>query len=325
MSDAHALLGLAAGASAADIKKAFRRLAMRWHPDRNPDPAAVEHFKALRAAYEMLTAEDSPGSTDATEADVLDCELTIELELAFRGGSHLMGLAQQGACRLCEGSGQEVLRHTRLCGRCHGSGRLRAASGLCPCPDCDGRGYLNRQACSGCAGSGHATHVRDFEVELPAGIEDGEVLLIRARATADGSVRDLRLRLRHVPHPLFRLKGRDLHLNRPTSALLMLSGGTLEVPTPDRRVKLALEAGPPTERELRVRGAGLPARGGEAAGDLVIHLQPVFPCAPDTAMHELLARLEALCTADRSRQQPDVALWEQRWLQDAAGAQDPPP
>lgn len=314
MSDAHALLGLAPGASSAEIKKAFRRLAMRWHPDRNPDPAAVEHFKALRAAYETLTAQ-------LAEDDVLDIELAIELETAFTGGMHIVELAAHAACPVCAGSGEEVLRHTRLCGHCHGSGRLRTASGLSPCPHCAGRGYLSRQPCSRCEGSGRVTAIEHFEVELPAGIADGDSLRVRARPAADGTAtaRELRLQLRVAAHPLFRLHGRDLHLERPVSALLMLAGGALELPTPGGRLTHELASGPAGARELRIPGAGLPARGAQPAGDLIVQLVPILPAAPDADMRALLAQLEALCAADRSRQQPDVALWERRWLCDAAG------
>lgn len=59
-SDHHSILGVAPGASPAEVKRAYRRLAMRWHPDRNTDPAATEHFKRIRAAYEQLVAVDAP-------------------------------------------------------------------------------------------------------------------------------------------------------------------------------------------------------------------------------------------------------------------------
>ncbi len=72
--DHHATLGLAPDATLGDVKRAYRRLAMRWHPDRNTDPAATERFKAIRAAYEQIVA------VDTSEADKTDVPETGEAE-----------------------------------------------------------------------------------------------------------------------------------------------------------------------------------------------------------------------------------------------------
>ncbi|KON81758.1 hypothetical protein PA01_09300 [Azoarcus sp. PA01] len=111
---------------------------MRWHPDRNADPAAIEHFKRLRAAYENLLAghsfEPAPAATpeDAQSpepppeapprgADRRE-ELVLSVEEAFTGGEKTFTITAAAPCDACGGSGEEVLRHTRLCTTCHGSG-----------------------------------------------------------------------------------------------------------------------------------------------------------------------------------------------------------
>lgn len=172
--DAHDLLGLAPGASAHDIKRSFRRLAMLWHPDRNPDPHAQEHFKALRAAYESLLAdltsatpddeapdadEDAGDAAEARGADRSQ-DLTLTIEAAFFGGERTVELEGDGECGACAGSGEEVLRHTRLCASCHGTGRTHGRHGLAPCRHCAGRGYLSKQACPSCHGSGRQRTLR---------------------------------------------------------------------------------------------------------------------------------------------------------------------
>lgn len=325
MSDAHALLGLAPGASATEIKKAFRRLAMRWHPDRNPDPAALEHFKALRAAYETLLAEtDSPPPADAAanpaepaqpddtpRAATHAVDVTLDVLTAWSGGIEPVPIETIATCPDCAGSGETILRHSRLCPHCHGSGRLRRGTGLSPCPDCNGRGFVTRQACPACAGRGQVETRRAVECELPAGLGEGDTLRVPG-AGPEGA--DLLLTIHLGEHPLYRVTGRDIHLERPCSAWLFLAGGDAAIPLPDGVRQLRIDVGPPEVRILRVAGAGLPARAPHPGGDLYVRLVPVFPPAPDAIMREFAARLEAHCAAARPLHQPALAAWEARWL-----------
>lgn len=334
--DAHELLGLAPGASAHEIKRSFRRLAMLWHPDRNPDPHALEHFKALRAAYERLLAElsSAPADDDAPDEDDGDEEagtatprgadrrqdLTLTVEAAYFGGERTVELEGEDECGACAGSGEEVLRHTRLCASCHGTGRTHGRHGQGPCRHCAGRGYVSKQACPSCHGSGRQRTLRPVIVHLPAGMLDGEEVRIAGAgdASPDLPPGDLVLRVRLLPHDLYRLEGRNLVLERPVSALRLLAGGELAIPLPGGTRTLKLEPGPATMRTLRVAGAGFPGRNGKAAGDLIVHLQPRLPESPDDAMRRLLEQLDALAAANHSRHLPDVALWEARWLGDQA-------
>lgn len=378
--DAHGLLGLPPDAGEREVKHAFRRLAMRWHPDRNPDPAALEHFKRLRAAYEAILARlaaaddnrsgdegdegrsgDSGGvddegagneATDGTgdpaggaaggagepEGDSADesteaggestrkrapdrrQDLTLTIEEAFLGGERTVEVEDAWVCECCDGSGVEQLTHTRLCAACHGSGRLRSLDGLAACGQCGGRGYLSKQSCGRCEGTGRRRAHRAVAVTIPAGVVDGDELRVAAAGDASPSGRgpagDLVLTVVLAPHPLYRLEGRDLVLNRPVSAFRMLLGGELPVPLPGgvRSVKLAPCS--PTPRELRVRGAGLPGRDGTAAGALIVRLVPVVPNAAPRRVRALLEEIENEFAADRDAAMPDLANWEARWLAD---------
>ncbi|CAI08093.1 similar to chaperone protein dnaJ [Aromatoleum aromaticum EbN1] len=338
--DPHSLLGLSPGAGEREIKHAFRRLAMRWHPDRNADPAAIEHFKRLRAAYEDLLAEYSrcpaPAAAphDAQAADARPEpppeapprgadrreDLVLTMEEAFAGGEKAFTIADEIPCGACGGSGEEVLRHTRLCATCHGSGRVRDGRSLTACADCAGRGYLSRQACGACHGSGQARAARKLHVRIPAGVLDGDELRV-AGADEDcdrsgGEPGDLILRVVLAPHALYRLDGRDLILSRPVSAFRMLLGGELPIPLPDGVRHLKLESGRATTRELRVKGAGFPGRGKQRAGALIVRLVPVLPEAPDAEILALLEIAESRLQNTLSRHLPDVASWEERWLPD---------
>ncbi|WP_332671715.1 DnaJ C-terminal domain-containing protein [Aromatoleum sp.] len=224
--DAHGLLGLPPDAGEREVKRAFRRLAMRWHPDRNPDPAALEHFKRLRAAYEAILARLAAANDDRSGDDVSGAgvaadatrdpatgatgepadagrrgegtcergpdryqELTLTIEEAFFGGERTVEVEDAVTCERCDGSGVEQLTHTRLCTACHGSGRLRSTNGLAGCGECGGRGYLSKQACTACDGTGRRRGRRRVSVTVPPGVVDGDELRVAGAgdaAPADG-------------------------------------------------------------------------------------------------------------------------------------------
>lgn len=334
MSDAHALLGLQPGATTQQIKRAFRKLAMHWHPDRNPDPAALEHFKQLRQAHDRLLAAllddggeaetGAAGTADATESGTATPRgadrwqtLEISLEEAFLGATRPVCVQTPRPCSQCGGSGIERLSVSRLCEPCRGSGRIRGAKGLVRCPECEGRGYRNTQPCSHCAGSGEEVGERWLQVVIPPGLIDDDELRLagEGEAHADGHPPgDLRLRIRLLPHPIFRRDGRDLILQRPVSALRMLIGGPLRIPHPAGVRTVSLEPGVAHARTMRVAGAGFPARGQRAAGDLVIELDPMLPQSPDTQLHALIEQLDAALGKSAKRHFPELARWEADWL-----------
>lgn len=329
--DAHALLGLAPGADPREIKRAFRRLAMRWHPDRNPDPSALEHFKLLRAAHDALiagdaTADDAPPSAEPDAHDSRGADrrqtLTLTLDEAYAGGTRVVERVHECACDACDGTGEIALDHSRLCTACHGSGRLRSSGGLTPCHHCDGQGYRRTEACPACAGSGRVRRVRSISVRFPPGLLDGDELRLAGEgepsATPGGRPGDLRLAIRLAPHPLFARSGRDLIVKRPVSALRLLAGGVLHVPLPGgSRHTVVLEAGGAGPRRLEIAGAGLPGRGNQPAGALIVELEPLFPSAADEALRAHFAALDDAVRADLARHLPELARWEAQWLDDA--------
>ncbi len=321
--DAHTLLGLAPGSGADEIKRAFRRLAMRWHPDRNAAPEAAEQFRRLRAAYESLLAAgeepppDAAAPAGARGADRHE-EIVLTVEEAFAGGDKTFDLAVEAVCTACDGAGEQALVHSRLCTACHGSGRLREHGRLARCGRCDGRGYVRVESCAACTGTGRVRTAHPVAVAVPAGVLDGDELRVTGEGHPDldgtGRPGDLRLTVRIAPHGLFRLAGRDLRLRRPVSALRMLLGGRLRVPVPGGVREIALAAGAASARVLRIDGAGMPGRHGEPAGALMVELEPVLPAAADGRVRTLVEALEAALAADGDAHWPELAEWERTWL-----------
>lgn len=324
MNDAYTLLGLRPGVSKQDIKRAFRQLAMRWHPDRNADPAAVEHFKTLRAAYErLLEGLDAGAAAQHTGSPARGADrrqdLELSLEEGFLGCEKPVQLVAEQGCTRCDGSGEEILSHSRLCEHCHGSGRVQHADKLTQCNSCGGRGYRNRQSCPVCEGSGRERTLRTILVKVPAGMLAGDELRIAGEgepcSAEQGQPGDLRLRIKLAPHALYVLEGRDLRLQRPVSVLRLLAGGTLPLPLPGGMRTIVLEPGAAEARTLRIEGAGYPGGRNQKAGALIVDLLPVLPARLPARLLQEIGRLDAELDKDAERFLPAVAQWEATWLQ----------
>ena len=326
--DPHGVLEIHVDADETVIRRAYRKQAMRWHPDRNAHPQAAERFKQIRAAYEFLLAagrtDDADEDAEAAEEGAAPRgedrheEIWLTLEEAMLGCDKPFRIVRESECEDCAGSGNVELAHTRMCSRCHGSGRVRTADGLQTCRACEGKGFSTRVDCETCGGSGRRQAEQAITVHVASGVRPGEVLRLKGlgHAHADGGEPGLLfLTLRLQPHPIFRLEGRNLHAKQPISVLRLLAGGRLSVAGPLGPIVVDLEPGVPGQRELRLAGHGFPARGGalDGAGELVVELTPALPQALSKAQLGRLAALEAELHADAARHYPEVDAWWQAY------------
>lgn len=326
--DSYAILGIPQGASPADIKRAYRRLAMRWHPDRNTDPEATERFKAIRGAYDCLMVVEPADEAGETESEAeseaaeevakaADIRLNLEigLEEAAAGCSKTIVYTRGKACPTCDGSGEYGMSRTRFCQACHGSGRVHDAKRvLVPCPDCGGRGFFSERICPDCAGSGRETASVSLEIRVPPGMLAGDELRLAGQGEPGDDellAGDLYLTIVIRSHPLFELRGRDLYFSMPVSALQMLAGGEIELPTLGDVLSHRLAAGRPERGELRLVGKGYPGRGKNPPGDLVVELQPVFPLQLKAAQRKLLLQVDGALMGNLAECFPEIAAWRQ--------------
>lgn len=334
--DPFLILGVSQDSAPADWKRAYRRLAMRWHPDRNDDPQATERFKEINAAYEQLTTADDPEVVDeesrteeapesepeASVAKAADIRLNIEvsLEEGAAGCRKPIHYSRGKPCATCEGSGEAGMSRTRFCDACHGSGRVHDADRvLVRCGACGGRGLFTERICPDCGGSGRDADDVSLEITIPPGMLPGDELRLVGQGepgNAELQAGDLYLTLVIRSHPLYQLNGRDLKFSMPVGALAMMAGADIELPSLSGIFKYSLEAGVIEPRQLRLPGKGYPGRGKHRAGDMRVDLQPVFPRKLNARQRKLLLQAHAALLDDASDALPEIADWRAAYLAD---------
>lgn len=304
----------------------FRRLAMAWHPDRNKHPGATERFKEIRAAYEALlepeddeapeenlAPEPEPESKEPERAADIRLNLEISLVEAWRGCHKTIHFQRSTDCPTCDGSGEYGLTRTRFCPACHGSGRVRdKKQGLIACTECAGRGFFSERICPDCAGSGREVTELGLKIKVPPGMLPGDDLRLAGQGESGNQLvqsGDLFLTIVIHSHPVFELRGRDLHLEMPVNALALIAGSEIEVPLPLGVKRIQLESGAAMVRELRFAKKGYPGRGKALAGDLLLTLRPVFPEHLDAKLRKLLQQAVMALDGEADNCLPAVAAW----------------
>ncbi|WP_072689893.1 molecular chaperone DnaJ [Rhodococcus marinonascens] len=230
----------------------------------------------------------------------VETETTLEFREATLGVTVPLRLTSPSACTTCHGSGAEPGTSPRVCPRCNGTGivsRNQGAFGFSePCDDCRGTGSIIDSPCKVCHGNGITNRTRTITVRVPAGVSDGQK--IRLAGQGEAGLRgapsgDLFVTVRVRPDDVFGRTGDDLTVVAPVSYGELVLGTTVSVPTLEGRVGLKIPAGTADGRILRVRGRGVPKRGG-GAGDLLVTVKVAVPQKlDDPATEALKAYLDA--------------------------------
>ena len=242
----------------------------------------------------------SASSTRPRRGSDVETETTLDFREAAQGVTVPLRLTSPSACTTCHGSGAKPGTSPRVCPRCNGTGvvsRNQGAFGFSePCDDCRGTGSIIDEPCSDCHGNGVTNRTRTITVRVPSGVSDGQK--IRLAGQGEASLRgapsgDLYVTVHVRPDKVFGRNGDDLTLVVPVSYGELVLGTTLSVPTLDGRVGVKVPAGTADGRILRVRGRGVPKRGG-GAGDLLVTVKVAVPQKlDDPAIEALRTYLEA--------------------------------
>lgn len=274
--DPYRELGVARGASADEIRKAFRKLAKQHHPDANPGNAASEEkFKQLSAAFDLLGDPDKRRKFDAGEIDA-DGRETMR---GFTGNP----FGQGGGPRASEYENVDLSDILgEMFGGRRGGGGFASRGG-------DVRATLDidlEEAILGAKRRISFSDGRTLDITIPAGATDHQVLRLKGqgspgRAGAGDALIELVLR----PHPRFRREGDTLAMDVPISVPDAVLGGKVQAPTPDGPVTLNVPKGSNTGSILRLRHRGL-ADGKGRRGDLLARLVVSLPETQDEALEK---------------------------------------
>jgi curved DNA-binding protein len=298
--DYYRILGLGREASQEDVKRAYRKLARKYHPDVSKERDAEERFKEVneayevlkdpqkRAAYDQLGAGWKPGQDFTpppgwsgsgfdfggggfTGSDA--SHFSDFFEMLF-GGPSPLGRSGRRPGFASRGSDERARISVTLEEAYRGTTRTLELQ----VPETDAHGRTRMRA-------------RSLKVKVPAGVTQGQQIRLGGQGTpgpGGGASGDLYLEVDLLPHPLFRVEGRDIQLSLPITPWEAALGATVAVPTLGGTVDLKIPADSQSGRKLRLNGRGLP---GPAPGDQIVVLQIVTPPADSDAARDLYRRM----------------------------------
>ena len=360
--DYYEVLGVARDADEQAIKKAFRSLARRLHPDVSEEPDAEHRFREVTEAYEVLSSSETralydryghaglrSGGFTPTNFDIgglgdlfaaffgddvfgagmrggrgqrgadLAAEVEIDLVAASRGTSVSVPFEVAVECKRCGGDGVEPGTVPIGCERCGGTGRLQQVSRsvfgefvrTSACPACRGRGVIVEHPCTECEGAGRTLEQRDLDVDIPAGIHDGQRIRVSGEGHAGvlgGRAGDVYVLVRVTPDPRFVREGNDIYSQVDLTIVQAALGVTLTVDTLEGEVELELPPGVQPGEVRVLRGKGMPVLQGFGRGDQRVLVNVSVPRRLNDEQRRLLEEFDA--ASDEHTYRHDESFFE---------------
>jgi curved DNA-binding protein len=306
--DLYAILGVPRAASAEELKKAYRRLAKKYHPDVNPGNAqAEEKFKELTAAFEVLSDPKRRKLYDEFGPDALRTGFDERKAETYRQWKR-QGAAPGGGIPFDFGDFEQVnvgdfgtFDFASIFGDLFGGGRGRVRQAS-PAQGPSAEAEIEVDLRDAALGGERDIQVegRRLRVKIPPGVTDGSQIRLAGQGGAGllgGVAGDLYLRVRLRQHPLMRREGNDLFIDLPVTVPEAVLGAEIILPTFEGPVRLRVPPGSQSGTQLRLRGRGLPDLKGRHRGDLHAILKIVLPETSD-GLRRAARSLEGLYKGD---------------------------
>lgn len=293
--DLYETLGVSRDASKQDIKKAHRKLALKYHPDKNPDDdVAKDKFKRIQEAYDVLSDDDKRAAYDRYGADFEKIRSSgyqpgaggfdgLDLDQVFGGAAGAGGAQFDGFSDFFE----------QLMGGRRGGPRAGGARRqMPPQPGANIRHELEIPLQTAVLGGKTEFYLNNekIAVSIPPGVDDDSKIRLRQQGQPSpngGPKGDLILLIKVSKHPFFQRNGRNLELALPVSIGEAALGAKVDVPTPRGTITLTIPPGSSGGRRLRLKGQGVSQRDG-SAGDLIVVLQIQLPDTLDDQSKQLI-------------------------------------
>ena len=353
--DYYDVLGVSKSATEAEIKKAYRSLAKKYHPDVNPDNKDAEaKFKEVNEAYEVLSDSDKKAKYDQyghaafdpaagaggfggfggfgggfdvdlgdifgsffggggraqrrngpQRGDDIEVDITISFEEAVFGCKKDVRFTKYAKCSKCHGSGAES-GQAETCPTCRGSGQRRVMQNLggmqfqttTTCDTCRGTGKYIKDPCQKCRGTGFERVTESVTVTVPAGIDNGKGLILRAKGNDGkngGPAGDVIVMVNVRRSQTFRREGYHLYCDVPITISEATLGAEIEIPTLEGREKFTISEGTQTGTTFALRGKGVPIVNTTRRGDLYFTVNVETPKGLNDKQKELLRQFAEAC------------------------------
>jgi curved DNA-binding protein len=303
--DYYQILGLERDASQDDIKRVYRKLARKYHPDVSKQADAEDRFKEVGEAYEVLKDPEKRAAYDQLGSNWQagqDFNVPPGWAAGFEFGGNGFSSGESAYSDFFEslfGHGFGPREHARH-GRFHARGENHHAKILIDLEDAWQGGVRTiTLRIPSLSAQGHLELAeRHLKVRIPKGVTEGQHIRLAGQGAAGsmpGAAGDLYLEIAFRPHPLYRVDGRDLYLEVPVAPWEAALGATVKTPTPGGAVELKIPPGSAAGRKLRLNGKGIP---GKPNGDLYAVLQIALPTAQSAEAKALYEKMRQDLTFD---------------------------
>lgn len=368
--DYYEVLGVSKSADATEIKKAYRKLAMKYHPDKNQgDKEAEEKFKEINEAYEVLSDETKRknydqfghegvngqgfggaggfggqgfGGFDDIFGDIfgdmfgggfgggrqrrrgpergadIRQRINISFEEAAFGKKVQVKINRSEECNECHGSGAKPGTSKKTCSTCNGSGQVQSVqrtpfgniASTRTCSTCNGEGEVIESPCTKCHGKGSIRKTKTIEVDIPAGIDEGQMIKLSGQGelgTRGGPRGDLYIEVNVKSHQLFTREGYDVYLEMPITFAQATLGDKIQVPTLDGKVEYEIPEGTQTGTVFRLKGKGIPKLRSNVRGDQYVKVTVEIPKKLNDKQKELVRQFAKECGEEVHERQQSLS------------------